>query len=282
MLRSLFITSSRQQQAAFPKEAQNRRTALSITEFGIGRSLKSPTDMQNPSDTETTMNSLGLRIRRSPRVKLSVRLASFVCVALVLSGCRKGKDAFSAGRIAENRMDFDSALKYYKQALQTQPSNIEYKVKVADISFEAAQAHISNGQKLREKGDMDGALFEFEKAQSIDPASPIAAQQIQKTSDMIAAARPATAPSLPYISSIEEPKLSEKPTELMPLSQAPINLRMTNDAKTVIETIAKLAGLKVILDPYFPARRISIEPTNVTPEQASLNVSVQATSYSVD
>src|SRR5713226_7650881 len=279
MLRSLFITSSRQQQAAFPKEAQNARTALSITEFGVGRSLKSPTEMQNPSDTETTMNSLGLRIRRSPRVKLIVRLASFICVALVLSGCPKGKDAFSAGRIAENRMDFDSALKYYKQALQTQPSNIEYKVKVANISFEAAQAHISNGQKLREKGDMDGALVEFERAQSIDPASPIAAQQIQKTSDMIAAARPAPAPSLPYISSSKEPKLAEKPPELMPLSQAPINLRMTNDARTVVETIAKLAGLTVIFDPDFPARRISVELTNVTLEQALEVVSVEAKSF---
>ncbi len=279
MLRSLFITSSRQQQAAFPKEAQNARTALSITEFGIGRSLKSPTEMQNPSDTETTMNSLGLRIRRSARGKLVVRLAAFICVALVLSGCPKGKDAFSAGRIAENRMDFDSALEYYKQALQTQPSNVEYKVKVADISFEAAQAHISNGQKLREKGDMDGALFEFEKAQSIDPASPIAAQQIQKTSDMIAAARPAPAPSLPYISSSKEPKLAEKPPELMPLSQAPINLRMTNDARTVVETIAKLAGLTVIFDPDFPARRISVELTNVTLEQALEVVSVEAKSF---
>jgi general secretion pathway protein D len=176
-------------------------------------------------------------------------------------------------------MDFESALEYYKLALQTHPSNVEYRVKVANISFEAAQAHISNGQKLREKGDMDGALVEFEKAQSIDPASPIAAQQIQRTRDMVAGMRPAAAPSLPNLSFSREPKLAEKPPELMPLSQAPINVKMTNDAKTVIETIAKLAGLTVIFDPDFPARRISVELTNVTLEQALEVVSVEAKSF---
>src|SRR5439155_21880140 len=116
---------------------------------------------------------------------------------------------------------------------------------------------ISNGQKLREKGDLDGALFEFEKAQSIDLASPIAAQQIQKTRDMIAATWTAAALSLLNMSSSKEPKLAEKPPELMTLSQAPINLKMTNYAKSVIETVGKLGGLNVIFDLEFDAVRIS-------------------------
>jgi len=235
--------------------------------------------MHSPFHVELPMSSEKLWIVSGGRAKFVVALTCFTCLTLGLSGCPKGKDAFSAGRIAENRKDFDSALEYYKRALEARPSNVEYKVKVASISFEAAEAHISNGQKLREKGDLDGALFEFEKAQSIDLASPIAAQQIQKTRDMIAATRTAAAPSLLNMSSSKEPKLAEKPPELMPLSQAPINLKMTNDAKTVIETIAKLAGLTVIFDPDFPARRISIELTNVTLEQALEVVSVEAKSF---
>ena len=217
------------------------------------------------------------RIASSNGFRVVVRLISSSCLAFVLSGCPKGKDAFSAGRIAEDRHDFDSALEYYKRALQAHPSSVEYQVKVAGISFEAAQAHISNGQMLRDRGDLDGALFEFEKAQSIDPASPLAAQQIQKTRNMIAAAR--SAASLPDASSTKEPLLAEKPPELMPLSDAPINLRMTNDAKTVIETIAKLAGLTVIFDPDFPARRISVELTNVTLEQALEVVGVESKAF---
>jgi general secretion pathway protein D len=106
----------------------------------------------------------------------------------------------------------------------------------------------------------------------------LAAQQIQKTRDMIAATRMAVL-SLPDIPSSNGPKLAEKPPELMPLSRAPINVTMTSDAKTVIETIGKLAGLTVIFDPDFPARRISVELTNVTLEQALEVASVEAKAF---
>jgi general secretion pathway protein D len=43
---------------------------------------------------------------------------------------------------------------------------------------------------------------------------------------------------------------------------------MTNDARIVFETIAKLAGLSVIFDPDFTSRRISLDLPNVTLEQA--------------
>ena len=242
-------------------------------------SLNSLNKMRSPSDVELPMNRVNLRIVSSGGFKVVVRLIYLACLALVLSGCPKGKDAFSAGRIAENGKDLDSALEYYKRALQARPSSVEYQVKVADISFKAAQAHISNGQKFREQGDLNSALFEFETGQSIDPASPIAAQQIQKTLAMISAKRSVAAPSLPNATSGEKPELAEKPPELMPLSRAAITVRMTNDAKSIIETIAKLAGLTVIFDPDFPARRISVDLTNVTLEQALEVVGVESKAF---
>jgi general secretion pathway protein D len=202
-----------------------------------------------------------------------------ILLVFVLGGCHRDKSAFSSGQIAENEKDFDSALEYYKRALQTHPSNAEYKIKVADLSFKAAQAHISEGQKLRETGDLDGALLEFEKAQSIDPTSSIATQQIKKTQEMIAAARSTASHSLSSTTPNEKPLFAEAPPELVPLSRSPINLRMTNDARTIIETIAKLAGLTVIFDPDFPARRISVELTNVTLEQALEVVGVEAKAF---
>ena len=62
--------------------------------------------------------------------------------------------------------------------------------------------------------------------------------------------------------------MASQPAELKPLSRAPINLKMSNDAKIVYETIGKLAGLTVIYDPDFQAKRISTELNNVTLEQA--------------
>ena len=54
---------------------------------------------------------------------------------------------------------------------------------------------------------------------------------------------------------------------------------MTNDAKMIFDTVAKLAGLTVIFDPDFTSRRISTELTNVTIEQALDIVSLEAKAF---
>ncbi|HTP68781.1 MAG TPA: hypothetical protein VMJ35_07755, partial [Dongiaceae bacterium] len=67
----------------------------------------------------------------------------------------------------------------------------------------------------------------------------------------------------------ESSKYLALPPQLKPLSLAPINLRMVNaDSKAVFDTIGKLAGLTMIYDPDYPARKISVELNNVTLEQA--------------
>ena len=54
---------------------------------------------------------------------------------------------------------------------------------------------------------------------------------------------------------------------------------MTNDTKMIFDTVAKLAGLTVIFDPDFTSRRISIELTDVTIEQALDIVSLEAKAF---
>jgi general secretion pathway protein D len=195
-------------------------------------------------------------------------LAVLACAALLLAACPKGNQDFKAGRQAEALKDYDSALDYYERALKTDPLNTEYRLKTTRIRFEAGQAHVRAGQKLRDKGELQLALVEFQKAIAIDPSSAIAEQEVRKTLEVISARQAAEAAGAPPAPPLEEPKLAEKPPELAPISRALINLKMTNDARLVFETIAKLAGLTVIFDPDFPSRRITTELTNVTLEQA--------------
>src|SRR5258708_29380915 len=76
-----------------------------------------------------------------------------------------------------------------------------------------------------------------------------------------------------------EAPLGAMPRESKPLSRAAINLKMSNDAKIVFDTIGKLAGLTVIYDPDFPARRITVELNNVTIEQALEIVSLESKAF---
>jgi general secretion pathway protein D len=195
-----------------------------------------------------------------------------VSAVVLLTGCPKGSQDTNAGTKAEALHDYDTALDYYNKALQTSPTNTEYQLKAARARFEAAQWHVDQGRRLRDQGSLELALAEFRKAQMIDPSSAVAQQEVKATMDLINTKQGATQNTSPSGSSSEEPKLMSGPPQVQPLSRAPINMKATNDSKAVFEAIGKLAGLTVIFDPDFTSRRISVELTNVTLEQA-LNIS---------
>src|SRR5260370_42305936 len=118
------------------------------------------------------------------------------------------------------------------------------------------------------RGDLRGAAGEFRRAQKIEASTPVADEDLRKPVEMIAEkTRAADAAAEPTSNPNDQP-LAALPPEIKPLSRAPINLKMTEDAKKVFDTIGKLAGLTVIYDPDFPARRITVELNNVTLEQA--------------
>src|SRR6267142_2044783 len=155
-----------------------------------------------------------------------------VGIGLVAAGCPKGGNEYDQARKAETLQDIETALQYHQKAYNSDPRNAAYRLKLNQIRFEASQVHAKQGVKLRDNGDLQAAVAEFQRAETNDSA---------------------------YASA---------PPELKPLSRSPINLKASDDAKVVFNTIAKLAGVGVIFDTDFAARRISVDFNNVTLEQA--------------
>ena len=199
-------------------------------------------------------------MRRPTRVAVLV-------FAAFLAGCPKGNSDYEAGRKAEAIQDYDTALVHYEQALRTDPTNAEYKLREANARFAAGQFHVEQGEKALKQGDLQLALGEFQKARSIDPSNEAADQELQRTMDLLAAKNAAETPKV-NPNPPDDSNLLAAPPELKPLSREPINLKMTNDSRAVFETIAKLAGVSVIFDPDFTSRRISVDLPNITLEEA--------------
>src|SRR6202049_4662963 len=206
-----------------------------------------------------------------------------ICVVslamLVLTGCPKGNQEYNEGKKSEATNDYDSAVVHYDRALKSDPLNTEYKLKLTRMRFEAGQYHVDQGRKLREMGNLQLALAEFQKALMIDPASPIAQQEIQNTMNTLAAKGAAERAPAPAAPGEEQPKVMAGPPQLKPLSRAPINLKMTNDSRVIYDTVAKLAGLTVVFDPDFTLRRSARELTDVTLEQALDIVSLESKAF---
>jgi general secretion pathway protein D len=217
--------------------------------------------------------------RSSRMPKRYVAITALACGMLWFSGCNNGNQDYNEGKKAEAIHDYDTAVVHYDRALKANPTNTEYQLKLDRMRFEAGQYHVQQGQKLRDKGDLQMAVAEFQKAMLIDPSSPIAQQETKATLDTIAAKNAAARMPQAPAPEEEEPKLMAGPPALQPLSHAPINLKMTNDTKTIFDTIAKLAGVTIIFDPDFTSRRISAELTNVTIEQALDIVSLEAKAF---
>lgn len=204
----------------------------------------------------------------------------WMSIAVFAAGCPKGKEDASAAKKAEELQDYDTAVDYYLKAEKVDPHNSAYKIGLNQSRFMAGEQHIKQGLKLREKGDLQGAVSEFQRAQVMDPSSMIVDQELKKTLDMISEKLRASqaAEEQPLIEN-GQPVMASQPPELKPLSRAPINLRMSNDVKVIYDTIGKLAGLTVIYDPDLQAKRIPVDLNNVTLEQALDIVSLESKSF---
>src|SRR5579863_4892631 len=212
---------------------------------------------------------LGESMRRCSSVILCVGIGLFA------AGCPKGQTDYSKGRKAETIEDYDAALEFYQKALKSDPTNAGYKIRLNQTRFEAGEMHIKLGLKARENGDLQGAAAQFQRAQNIDPSSSIANQELKKTLAMIAEQTHAGENAKPA-SEDDGQKFMTAPPQLKPLSTVAISYKASGDAKIVFDTIGKLAGVTVIYDPDFPARRISTDLNNVTLEQALEIVCLQS------
>jgi general secretion pathway protein D len=200
-------------------------------------------------------------MRRCGSVLLCVGMGLFAV------GCPKGQTDYSKGRKAETLDDYDAALEFYQKALKSDPNNSGYKIRLNQARFEAGEQHIKLGLKQRENGDLQGAAAQFQRAQMDDPSSAIAEQELKKTLAMIVEQSHAGQNAKPA-SDDDMGRYMSEPPELKPLSNVAITYKASADARVVFDTIGKLAGLTVIYDPDFPARRISVDLNNLTLEQA--------------
>src|SRR3954454_4505848 len=118
------------------------------------------------------------------------RLAAFLTLICLLippveGKTRKGEQYLQKARDAEVRKQWETALDWYEQAMQEDPSDAAYQLGARRVGFQAAMARVDAGKKLRTEGKLDEALREFQRAYAIDPSSSIAEQEIRRTKEMI-------------------------------------------------------------------------------------------------
>jgi general secretion pathway protein D len=206
-------------------------------------------------------------MKRFTRV-LAVLLIGAVLPALA-SNDKAAKALFQKGKDAEVRQDYIAAYEFYHQAYQLKPADLTYRAAFEYVRFLASASYVHQGEILVKAGKLQEGLTDFEQALAIDPSSFIAQQQATKTRLLLQKSLN-PAPPAPTTESGLTKRMEEAagPVELSPISQTPITLKLTEDAKTVYETIGKLAGVNVLFDPDYTSKRIRVDLNGVTLEEA--------------
>jgi general secretion pathway protein D len=193
----------------------------------------------------------------------------------------KAKSLFEQGREADARQNYEAAFDAYKQAYELKPKDLKYRAAMERSKFHAAAAMVHKGQLLRDQGNLDEAMAQFQKAAATDPSNSMAQQEIRRTQRMMEAPKGAVpqgtaAPPGGLRKRLEE---AQGPVELAPISNIPITLKLTEDTKVIYETVGKLAGINVLFDPDYTSRRIRIELNSVTLEEALEIVALESKTF---
>ena len=211
---------------------------------------------------------------------------------------RKGEKYLAQGRIYEVQKNWDAALEQYQKALAEDPAEIVYQIAVDKVRFQAGQAHVDNGLKIRGQGQLGEALLEFQRALSINPTSAVARQELDLTRQMIERERKRveeTGKQAPAEERGQTPADQAREAtrkqidrmlpvpELKPLNRDPINIKINSQpAKVLFETIGKVAGINVLWDPDYTAPQrnsLNVDFDNATLEQALDYISIITKSY---
>src|SRR5579863_5815307 len=217
-------------------------------------------------------------------MKRLIRPVAMVLLLLAVTlaiAADKAKQLYNKGKDAEARQNYELAYDCYKQAYDLKPGDLTYRSAFERLRFLAGASHVHRGQLMREAGQLDPALAEFQKAVGIDPSSAIARQELQRTQQMIDAAKAAPSKSAAPPPNFLQKRLQEAggPVELAPISNVPINLKLTEDTKVIFETIGKLAGINVLFDPDYTSRRVKVELNGVTLEEALQIVALESKTF---
>ncbi|TDI34344.1 MAG: hypothetical protein E2P02_30490 [Acidobacteria bacterium] len=191
--------------------------------------------------------------------------AAFFCLSVALAACHASKAVEQAQRAARVGA-WDEAVLYYQQARDEHPDNIEYRMAFDRARLEASRAHLSQARKYLEMDEPDmlaWAASELERALGYDPTNRYAQDELAELGR-----RQDASPKESL--STDRSTIFGAYRVLDPDSSRSIRLHFPEGTslRTVLEALAKLAGMSILFDESFRDKQVSVELDDVSFREA--------------
>ncbi len=171
---------------------------------------------------------------------------SVVLFAVLLFASCAAKQAYNDGWEAERMENWDKAIYYYTVALQNDPDNVEYKIKLDSTKKRASREHLKTAKILFNQGKAVESFSEFKLAIDMDPQNQNAIFEYNRARDsyrkMLDEQRRKKKEEIRAMTSQGLPRLELK-------SPTKITLDFTNKRiKEIYVAMGKLAGINIFFE----------------------------------
>jgi general secretion pathway protein D len=198
-------------------------------------------------------------------IALFAVVAAFGLACVPLRAEESANSLFKRGESAEAREDYDAAFDNYQKAYAKAPKDLRFRTALYRVKVTASSQHLTKGRKLYAAGDEQGALSEFLHAAEIDPGNEAAQQEIARVRQKHGEVTPQTETSITEASGNQgELDSMAPPAMLKPVSNEPLTLHMSEDAKVIYQAVGRAAGVNILFDPDYTSKRVQVDLNNVS------------------
>lgn len=188
------------------------------------------------------------------------KMIILLAVLSLLWGCASFSPAYKKGGQAEINRDWDKAIRYYEQAAIENPREPVYRLALLRARAAAALFHLQRARSLAAEGKKDEALAAYGTVLQYDPQNRLAAQEAR---NLAAGVQPEDRKPL---SILEPPVRLQTPEEKLRLRFTDASLR------SVFQALGRHSGVNVLYDELFRDVPVTIDLTNLTVEEAVLQL----------
>lgn len=189
-------------------------------------------------------------------------------MGVLLAGCAS-TGAFRHGNDLAEMGNWDAAVDFYRQAVQENPRDPEYRIALGRAMRQASRGHAERARELEGQDELPAALAEYRRSSELDPTNgqliAIIAAMEQRIRSLVEASRPPSTLDLLK----ERARVVSQPTLLNPASKEPLGIQFRNASlRNILDFIGNATGINVAYDQQFQDRPYTVELDGVTIEEA--------------